>query len=81
MLLDITSPPVTRARARELARCTNGTPTHPLSPLGTWQSYILRVINPKAKLHMDMPVSMDVLKAPALWRRKFEVFIGLGLEF
>ena len=24
----------TRARARELARCTNGTPTHPLSPLG-----------------------------------------------
>jgi hypothetical protein len=30
---------------------------------------ILRVINPKAKLHMDMLVSMDVLKAPALWRQ------------
>ena len=27
---------------------------------------ILRVINPKAKLHVDMPVSVDVLKAPAL---------------
>ena len=27
----------------------------------------LRVINPKAKLHMDMLVPVDVLKAPALW--------------
>ena len=25
--------------------------------------------NPKAKPHMDMPVSMDLLKAPALWRQ------------
>ena len=30
---------------------------------------ILRVINPKAKLHMDMLVSMNVLKAPTLWRQ------------
>ena len=28
---------------------------------------ILRVINPKAKLHMDMLVPVGVLKAPALW--------------
>jgi hypothetical protein len=27
------------------------------------------VINPKAKLHMDMLVSMAVLKAPTLWRQ------------
>ena len=42
--------------------CTVGTPTRPLSPLGQ-DLAILRVINPKAKLHMYMLVSMNVLKA------------------
>jgi hypothetical protein len=49
-------------RARELVQMEHP-PTH-------WVHLaILRVINLEAKLHMDMLVSMDVLKAPALWRQ------------